>query len=121
MGELLDDADIQFPKTVTACHAEIRRLSELLESSDSILEKKDDEIADLEKQIEAKDQEIGDIQSELDEVEEKGTVEDQYFDSAIHAFLDECERVGPLRYDVPQSDRAQRAIVRLHDLVGRVA
>jgi chromosome segregation ATPase len=39
--------------------------------------------------------------------------------AAIDVFLDECERTGPMRFDVPQSERTNRAIVRLHDAVGR--
>lgn len=103
MSELLDDLEVGFPKTVTACHDEIRRLGSLL--------------ADADAQIEAKDRRIGDLQDEVEELEEAST-EDSAED-AINLFLDECERTGPLRFDVPQTDRVNRAIVGLHDVVGR--
>lgn len=109
MSDLLDGVvdEIEFPKTVGACHAEILRLSNL--------------IAEADKAIDAKDEEIDDLQEELDKIEEKGTVRDEGTALAIHAFLDEVERTGPLRFDVPQTDRANRAIVALHDVVGRRA
>lgn len=105
MSDLLDEAEIEFPKTVTACHAEIRRLSNL--------------IAEVDKAIDCKDEEIDDLRSELDEIEEKGTVRDEETEQAIHAFLDEVERTGPLQFDVPRDERANRAIIALHDVVGR--
>src|SRR5258708_5674564 len=72
MSDLLDDIEIEFPKTVTACHAEIRRLS------NSIIE--DDKAND------DRDGEIDDLQSGVDEIEEKGTVRDEEVEQAIHAF-----------------------------------
>lgn len=105
MSDLLDEAEIEFPKTVSACHAEIRRLSNL--------------IAEADKAIDDRDGEIDDLQSELDEIEEKRIVIDEETEQAIHAFLDEVERIGPLQFDVPQGERANRAIVALHDVVGR--
>jgi hypothetical protein len=105
MSDLLEEITDEYPKTVTVCHAEIKRLNAVIVAADKQLEGKDDEIAEL--------------KDELDEIEEKGTVSDQDAASAINAFLDECERVGPLRFDVPQSDRTNRAIVGLHDVVGR--
>lgn len=103
MSELLDDIDVDYPKTVTACHAEIKRLEGLLDSAD--------------KQIKAKDGVIDDLQEKVDELEEAES--EEAAEEAINRFLDECERTGPLRFDVPQTDRAQRAIVALHDVVGR--
>lgn len=106
MSDLLGDLDIEFPKTVSACHAEIRRLSEL--------------IADADKQLDAKDDTIDELQTEIDEIEDgKEDDCDQQTESAVNAFLDEIERTGPLRFDVPNTDRVNRAIVALHDLVGR--
>lgn len=105
MSDLLDDIEIEFPKTVTACHAEIRRLSNLIAEADKVIDDKDGEIDDL--------------QSELDEIEEKGIVRDEEIEQTIHAFLDEVERTGPHQFDVPQGERANRAIIALHDVVGR--
>lgn len=105
MSDLLGDLIIDFPKTVTNCHAEIRRLEGLLAAAG--------------KQLEAKETTIDELQGKLDEIEEEGAAEENHTDEAINAFLDEVERVGPLRFDVPQTDRANRSIVALHDIVGR--
>ena len=86
-----ESTDPQFPDNVEACHDEIRRLSRA----------------------------IGKLESELEEIEEEGTVRDQDIEGAIHSFLDEVERTAPLRFQVPTTDRANRAIVGLHDAVGR--
>lgn len=105
MSELLGDIDVEFPKTVTGCHVEIRRLETLLTEAD--------------KQLEAKESTIDALQSEVDELNEGATELEDAATDAIHKFLDECERVGSLRFDVPQTDRTNRAIVALHDAVGR--
>lgn len=105
MSVLLDDLTEELPKTVTACHAEIKRLNATIISAD--------------KQLEEKDATIGELETELDEIEEKGTVAESDLEGVINQFLDECERTGPLRFDVPQTERANRAVVALHDAVGR--
>lgn len=103
MSELFGDLVIAYPKTVTACHKEIARLEKLVSDADRIIEVKDKEIDDLQDKVD-----------DLEEGEEGSDPED-----AINRFLDECERTGPLRFDVPQSDSVNRAIVALHDVVGR--
>jgi chromosome segregation ATPase len=105
VSELLGDIDVEFPKTVTGCHVEIRRLETLLTEAD--------------KQLEAKEETIDDLQGKVDEFEEEAEELEDDATNAIHKFLDECERTGPLRFDVPQTDQANRAIVALHDAVGR--
>lgn len=105
MSDLLGEVGIEFPKTVTGCHAEIRRLSEL--------------IGDADKQLDQKDETISELESELDEIEESDTISDIETEQAIHSFLDEIERTGPLRFDVPRTERVNKAIVNLHDVVGR--
>lgn len=100
MSELLGDLVVAYPKTVTSCHKEIMRLEKLLAVADEKIDALEDDVDDDE-----------------DDSEEESTDAE----GAIHAFLDECERVGPLRYDVPQTDSAMRAIVALHDVVGRGA
>jgi Fe-S-cluster formation regulator IscX/YfhJ len=105
MSYLLDESDVEYPKTVTRCHEEISRLQKLLVDADSHLDKKEARIEEL--------------QGEIIELEDTGDDVEDHAEEAIHAFLDECERVAPLKFDVPQSERANRAIVRLHDAVGR--
>ena len=106
MSDLLGEeiSEIEYPKTLAACHAEIDRLARLIEDAD--------------KEIDRKDEEISDLENELDEIEEDEPVRGDT-EQAIHAFLDEVERVGPLRFDVPQTEQVNRAIVALHDIVGR--
>lgn len=104
MSDLLGEVDVEFPRSVTACHAEIRRLADL--------------IGDADKQLDAKDTTIDELQEELDELEEGESV-DEETEGAIQAFLDEVVRTGPLRFDVPQTERVNRTIVKLHDVVGR--
>jgi hypothetical protein len=105
MNDIMGEITIQYPRTVTACHDELRRLRQIVIEAKDLLQTKEKKIEDLEQ--------------ELDEIEEKGTVSDQDMEGAINAFLDECQRTGPLRFDVPHSDRANRAIVGLHGVVGR--
>lgn len=100
----------RLPNTVTKCHAEIKKLREIAgaDSADRIveLEAERDELKAENDALEARIE-------ELEENEHPDVVE------AVDRFLDECERVGPMRYDVPQSDHAMRAIVGLHDAIGR--
>lgn len=116
----------RLPNTVTACHAEIRKLREAvgvdagsaeeisaLGETVSALESERDELKD---ELEAAKKTVSELEERVDELEEDDRPDAE---DAINCFLDECERIGPLRYDVPQSDRAVRAIVRLHDAVGR--
>lgn len=98
MSDLLGDVEVSFPKTVTACHNEIKRLQDLVHEAD--------------KQLTANEDRIDELQDEIDDEQEDAI-------AAIHTLLDECERTGPLRYDVPQSDRVNRAIVKLHEVAGR--
>lgn len=84
-------SEAEFPTTVEACHAEIKRLSGRVQE----------------------------LESEMEEIEEEGAASDEDVEDAINTFLDEVERTGPLRFEVPKTDRANRAIVALHDAVGR--
>jgi predicted nuclease with TOPRIM domain len=105
----------RLPNTVTKCHALIRSLQvaagEGASERISALEAERDELKEL---LEATKKEAEELEARVEELEK-----DPDAISAIEAFLDECERVGPLRYDVPQSDHSNRAIVQLHDAVGR--
>lgn len=38
---------------------------------------------------------------------------------AINAFLDECERTAVLKFKVPETEHANKAILGLYDAVGR--
>lgn len=105
MSFLTDEFEAVYPQTITVCHNEIGRLQKLLVEAD--------------KQLDAKDEQIYDLRNEIDDLEDSVTCTEGGAAEAINAFLDECERTGPLRFDVPPSDRTNRAIVRLHDVVGR--
>lgn len=72
-----------------------------------------DEIANLESTNEKLNDELDELNAKIEQLEEGGGVS-----LAVDSFLDCCERVGPLRYIVPQSDRASQAIVALHDAIG---
>lgn len=104
-SDTIDDLEVEFPKTVTACHAEITRL--------------DKKIAVMQATIDRLDKEVDEKQARLDDIEEDDERVESDATGAINAFLDMCERTGPLRFDVPQTDRANRAIIALHDAVGR--
>lgn len=108
----------RLPNTVTKCHIEIMKLRTLAKPDGEA-----DRIADLEAELsetkallEATKAENAEIERRIEAIEES-----EHPDAilAIDKFLDECERVGPLRYDVPQSDRTMRAIIGLHDAAGR--
>lgn len=105
MSFLADENDAVYPQTVTVCHTEISRLQGLLVEAD--------------RQLDAKNERIDDLQDKIDDLEESDLYTEGGAAEAINAFLDECERTGPLRFEVPQSERTNRAIVRLHDVVGR--
>jgi chromosome segregation ATPase len=107
----------RLPNTVTRCHEMIRKLQDGAGSSE--------DIAALNAEIEEKNDEIKSLSETIDEhekrIEELEKIVEGRADpiAAIDGFLDECERIGPQRYEVPLSDRAQRAIVVLHDAAGR--
>lgn len=113
----------RFPKTVSACHAEIIRLRVALENAqdsgdaDKVSEL-ESERDDLKQELSAAKEEADSLQTEVDRLE-KYIENNPDATEDINAFLDECVRFGPLRYDVPQTSRAMRAIVNLHDIVGR--
>lgn len=119
MSETVEDVVASYPKTVTACHAEISRLFDML--NNNTLQNALEEVASLENERDELKDELEDAAKDQQELEER--IEQLEVNPnaahAINVFLDECERVAPLRYDVPQSDRAMRAIVGLHDAVGR--
>lgn len=104
----------RLPNTVTKCHQEIRRLREAATDPDMIaLIAERDELKD---RVEAAEKEVSELEERVEALEDDAHPD---MEDAIHVFLDECERVGPLQYDVPQSDGTFRAIIRLHDAVGR--
>lgn len=107
----------RLPNTVTKCHSMIRSLQEAAAGGVAArileLEAERDE---LKERLEDAEKEISDLEESVKEFEEKFNPDAE---AAIDSFLDECERTGPMRFDVPQSDRANRAIIALHDAVGR--
>lgn len=116
MSELFEDLIVSYPKTVTACHREIERLERMVAEADKALIAKDAELDEKSQRIDDLEAEVSDLE---DEARERQNELDATSDSAINSFLDECERTGPLRFDVPQTDRVNRAIIALHDAVGR--
>ncbi len=128
MDALLGELANLYPNTVTKCHAVIARMEQELRAGSLDPEKRreldleirtlQEQVQDHEKTIEGLGEQVGDLEKQVEEFEENyrgGTA------MAVEAFLDECERVGPLRYDVPQTPRAMQAIIHLHDVVGRCA
>jgi len=103
----------RLPNTVTACHVMIRKLQESAGDDGATAERDE-----LKEKVEELEDECKSLQSEVERLEKYIEQSPDATDD-INALLDECVRVGPLRFDVPQSDRAQRAIVALHDCVGR--
>jgi predicted nuclease with TOPRIM domain len=109
----------RLPNTVTKCHDEIKRLRAAVVDPDgeaeqiSALESERDELKDTVAELEAEKTALELRVKELEDAEKPDAIE------AIDAFLNECERIGPLKYDVPQSDRTFRAIIGLHDAAGR--
>ena len=104
----------RLPNTVSKCHAEIMKLREACSDPDiaAIIAERDE----LKERLQAAKKEVEELEARVEQLEENDRPDAEL---AINAFLDECERIGPMRYDVPQSDRAFRAIVELHDSVGR--
>lgn len=107
----------RLPNTVTKCHSMIRTLQDAAGANAAArileLEAERDELKDRLKSSEDENEELQARVKELEENEHPDAI------CAIDRFLDECERTGPQRFDVPQSDRVNRAIVNLHDAVGR--
>lgn len=61
---------------------------------------------------------ITDLEEQLEEAEREA--EDERSTEAIHAFCDAVERpVGKLSFVVPKTAEVDRAILRLHDAIGR--
>lgn len=115
MSETIEGVAASFPKTVTACHAEITRLRDMFNGGAlrefTALETERDELKEA---LEDAKKENAELEAKIEKLEQDPDTVD-----AIHSFLDECERVGPQRYDMPQSDRAMRAVISLHHAVGR--
>jgi len=100
---------LEMPTTIKACHNEIGKLRA--------------QLADARDDLADKERENSRLQSELDDMEEESREAENEADDrlvdVVHQFLDECERVGVLRYRVPESDRANSAIIGLHEMAGR--
>lgn len=105
----------RLPNTVTKCHAMIVSLQEAdgARSADRIAEL-EAELAETKEALAAFEAEVKSLEAKVDKLEADPDVV-----NAVDIFLDECERIGPLLYDVPQSSSAMRAIIGLHDAVGR--
>lgn len=108
----------RFPKTVSACHAEIIRLRTAAEENDgerlTELEAERDELKD---EIAAARQEIDRLEERVEELED---AENPDAVSAIDRFLYEVERpIGQFKFDVIHGPATDRAILGLFEAVGR--
>jgi predicted nucleic acid-binding Zn-ribbon protein len=83
-----------------------------------------DRIAELEREARLLQEDKESLTEDLDEAnreierleEEVGAKADE---DAVHAFLDIVERRGILKFSVPQTDAADRAILALFDAIDR--
>lgn len=114
----------RFPKTVSACHAEIIRLRKQVE--DATEGDKSDRILTLEGEVTELEAKVEELESELSESERyKKEIEKKIEDwtdpiEAIENFLYQVERpVGKFKFDVIHDQATDRAIVRLFDAVER--
>lgn len=109
-----------FPKTVSACHAEIIKLREYIEDDDSgiaLIDELETEVKELKERLEATEDENDELEKRVEELEDA-----QHPDAveAIDNFLHEIERQpGQLKFDVVHGPATDRAILRLFDAAGR--
>lgn len=110
----------RFPKTVSACHAEIIRLRKSADEMDSendriaALEEERDELKDQVKSLEVEKDELEKRVEELEDAKHPDVID------AVNTFLYEVERpVGQFKFDVVHGPATDRAIVGLFDAVGR--
>lgn len=110
----------RFPKTVSACHAEIIRLRKSAEEFDgdnervTQLEAERDELKD---EIEEAGKKIDDLEKRVGELED---AENPDAVGAIDQFLYEVERpVGQFKFDVIHGPATDRAILGLYAAAGR--
>lgn len=105
----------RLPNTVTKCHTMIHTLREAAtDGGAERIAELEAELAETKEALAASETEVEALEAKVDKLEADPDVI-----NAVDVFLDECERIGPLRYDVPQSASAMRAIIGLHDAVGR--
>lgn len=109
-----------FPKTVTACHAEIIRLrkaAEGLVSESDRIDELETEVKELTESLEAADAERDELETRVEELEgdqNPGAVE------AIDNFLYQVESpAGQFKFDVVHGPATDRAILSLFDAIGR--
>lgn len=107
--ETLRAERVHYPDGVDECHKEILRLKSVIFSTREIVSERDDQIDSLQR-------EVDEAQEESDKAQ---AIADEEAISAINDLLDDCERVGPLRYAVPATSRTERALVKLHDIARR--
>lgn len=108
---------IQTPRKAEAgADVLVSELSDLAGRIKSVVAGLEAERDRLKRQLRETESENEKLEAKISDLEEK---QDPDLSSAIDAFLDECERTGARRFSVPQSDRANQAIVALHNAVGR--
>lgn len=111
-----------FPKTVTACHAEIVRLRvaiEDIEDGDDLarIDELETELAEVKASLEATNEENTALERRIGELEDE---QNPNAVDAINNFLYEVERPpGQFKFDVIHGPATDRAIIRLFDAAGR--
>lgn len=71
-----------------------------------------------EREIEMLESEVDDLSAQVDDLEDEAN--ETKVREAVDRFCDEVERpVGTMNYTVPDNDRVNRAIIGLHDAIGR--
>lgn len=97
----------RLPNTVSACHAEIRRL----QAQDP------DKTADLKQKIASLERDNGRLLQKIEHLEDENNPDAV---DAINHFLDQVERpVGKLTFDVLHGPATDRAILGLYSAAGR--
>lgn len=118
MPDVLNAPSTKFPKTVSACHAEIIRLRNAAGDGKSVRDLQI-ELDDANARIEKLETEAADLNEQIEELESAAEARKEP-EAAIETFLFEVERpTGQFKFDVVHGPSCDRAILGLYDAVGR--
>lgn len=100
----------------------LARIEELEDENKELkleLDSANDEISSLDKDVTRAEEHLASAEEKIEELEEEATIPDD-ISVAVHAFLDEIHRpVGTRDFTIPKSPAVDRAIIGLHDAIGR--